>query len=198
MQATCGRASAPHSTYHPHSQALPLPPPSPPNHPIPTPPPPRPNPTPNPPPPPAPRPALPALPSVPRAGMTSARQGLRRHCGSSCSLCRSSRLRCERCATRCYWRARSHSLIYEDATGGGQRGSCCPSIDKAHLPLRPAVIKSQDAQDQCSHRVRLLEFREGCPQVSPFPLLLCSSCVVSEKAPSAIIRAQPCVAAHAC
>lgn len=176
MQATCGRASAPHSTYHPHSQALPLPPPSPPNHPIPTPPPPRPNPTPNPPPPPAPRPALPALPSVPRAGMTSARQGLRRHCGSSCSLCRSSRLQCERCATRCYWRARSHSLIYEDATsGGGQRGSCCPSIDKAHLPLRPAVIKSQDAQDQCSHRVSAT--RVSTKVVRRFPPFLYSSVV---------------------
>ena len=112
----CAALNLPSPSQGPH-----LPPPPPPNPPMSTSPPPHLNPTPNPPPPPAPRPALPALPSVPRAGMTSARQGLRRHCGSSCSLCRSSRLQCERCATRCYWRARSHSRI-EDATSAGRGG----------------------------------------------------------------------------
>ena len=125
MQATCGRASAPHSPYHPYPKSYPYHLHSHPTNQCQ-------NPTPTPP-----QPhsystysgleaCAPALPSVPRAGMTSAREGLRRHCGSSCSLCRSSRLQCERCATRCYWRARSHSLVYEDAsrsTRGGAGGS---------------------------------------------------------------------------
>ena len=113
----CAALNLPSPSQGPH-----LPPPPPPNpqyqphlHPTSTP-------TPTSPPPPAPRPALPALPSVPRAGMTSARQGLRRHCGSSCSLCRSSRLQCERCATRCYWRARSHSRIEGTPRRGGRGG----------------------------------------------------------------------------